>query len=480
GYFAAAMQTQIGSLRSSQDRLMQLSAQLDHSAHHDSLTGVANRQGLQRHLGALLDGQDEGAAEVRLVHIDLDKFKLINDTYGHPVGDSVLKQAAKMMTDEFGDQELVARLGGDEFVIVSKCASDPSHTDLQHRCDRLIARLRQPIFVNGIECRIGASIGYVVADASDCCIETLITNSDLALYAAKGDGGQCARRFDASMRAKLEEHRIFSVQVEEALAEDRICCVLQPQVCLQTGEVTGVEGLGRIRSHTGQLLVPAQILPVLTEMGRLPEFDFKVMQRSLDALISIRAAGLNMPHVSINASGESLRSLDYTATLCTELDRRGLRRDDIVVEILESTLIESVDDTAAKSIAALLEAGITTLMDDFGSGHATITNLLKLNLDGMKLDQSLVAIIENEKAQEVVKGVYGIAINLGLTVIAEGVETPQQFAILRDIGFETVQGFGICEPIEPAAFETWLRDYGKSHVRKLQADLHNYRNANIA
>lgn len=470
GYFAAAMQTQIKSLRASRQRLMQLSEQLDHAAHHDALTGLSNRTGLQRHLESLLGDESAKKGLVCLIHVDLDKFKAINDTYGHPVGDAVLGKAAAIMKDHFREEDFVCRVGGDEFVIVPDHAFDEAQP-VQERCDRLIKRLRAPITVDGIECRIGASIGFVLAERRNCTIDGLMINADLALYESKRDGGTRAHQFDSSLREKLHAYRAFADKVEEALLADRVCCVLQPQVCLQTGEVTGVEGLGRMRGDDGEMMMPGDILPVLSEMGRLREFDFKVMQCSLDALIKLRTAGLRVPHVSINASAESLRSPDYVSGLIAELERRQLHPDDIVVEIMESTLIESMDDAAAKSITGLLKAGITAIMDDFGSGHATISNLLKLDLDGLKIDRSLISNLEDNRVLQVVKAVLDLSHNLGLSVIAEGVETPQQFATLRRLGCQTVQGFGICKPIEVDAFKAWLRDYGTSDVDELQGQL---------
>ncbi|MCR9270733.1 MAG: EAL domain-containing protein [Hyphomonadaceae bacterium] len=471
GYFAHAMQTQIRSLRSSQDRLMQVTGQLDHSAHHDSLTSVANRQGLQRHVETLLSGLDPTERKICLIHVDLDKFKSINDTYGHPVGDAVLINAAQIMTAEFNENALVARVGGDEFVIASSERAGTPDEELQVRCNRLIALLKAPMIANGVECRIGSSIGFATSQGRKCSMDSLMTDADLALYEAKREGRGQARAFTPDLRVKLEQNRSFMLAIEEALEDDRVCCVLQPQVCLRTGRVTGLEGLGRIRSETGALLPPAQILPMLTEMGRLAEFDFKVMQKTLDALVELRATGAHVPCVSINASSVSLRSPDYVTRVQAELEARGLTTKDVIVEILESTLIESADDAALTSIARLREAGIRALMDDFGSGHATISNLMKLELDGLKIDRSLIADIESQKTLEVVKAVCGLARNLKLTVIVEGVETAQQFAILRSIGCEAVQGFGICHPLELPAVKAWISSYGASNVHQLQAQL---------
>lgn len=468
GYFAHAMQTQIASLRSFQDRLMDASKQLQHAAHHDSLTGAANRQGLKAQLNDLLAGLCRNSHNICFIHVDLDEFKSINDTFGHPVGDEVLKNSARIMGAEFDQNALVGRVGGDEFVIIQLIPKDTPASEVSEQCDRLVMLLSAPMDANGVECRIGASIGFVVSGLSECTLDSLWIDADLALYEAKRAGKRNARLFVPAMREKMERDHQFKTIVESALDEDRVRCVLQPQVDLRTGEIRGVEGLGRIRCSEGELLLPAQVLPVVTEIGRLSEFDIKVMQCSLDALVSLRATGLSIPYVSVNASAHSLRRPDYVALVCAELSARALTTSDIVNEILESTLIESANDNAVTSINRLREAGIRAIMDDFGSGHATISNLLKLELDGLKIDRSLVASIESDKALEAVKAIHGLASGLSLTVIAEGVETVHQHNVLREIGLEAIQGFGICKPMGPSDLADWLREYGTSPAREIR------------
>ena len=474
GYFAHAMQTQIHTLRDSQSRLVEASEQLDRAAHHDSLTGVANRQGLHRHLDRLLSSQSKSDTQIFLAHVDLDKFKSINDTYGHPVGDAVLIQAAQTMSSAFDEEALVARVGGDEFVIVTALPKTTRAEEAQRLSDDLVSLLKAPIMANGIHCQVGASIGFVTAPRHACSIDSLMTDADLALYDAKRGGRGRAHAFRPAMRSQLEQDRVFRIEVEGALAAERVTCVLQPQVCLNTGAVIGMEGLGRIRSQSGDLLTPDLILPVLTEMGRLEEFDHLVMKHSMDSLLALRAAGHAMPYVSINASAQSLRSLNYVNLILEELDARGLSAEDVVVEILESTLIESADDAAARSISALRNASIKTIMDDFGSGHATMSNLLKLELDGLKIDRSLIADLEDRKTLKLVRAVHTLAVDLDLEVIIEGVETPQQFAMLRSIGCESIQGFGISRPLERDAFIDWMQSYGGSTVGNLQEKLRQH------
>lgn len=471
GYFAHAVQIQIRTLRTSQGKLLEASEQLDYSAHHDSLTGLANRKGLHRYLELVL-GEIPGAnTQLFLAHVDLDWFKSINDTYGHPVGDAVLKNVATTMRNASFDGSLVARVGGDEFVIVSVVPATLSASEAQNHCERLVALLKAPMVAEGVRCRVGASIGYVLSNGHDHTIGSLMTDADLALYDAKRDGRGRACAFDATMRSQLEQDRVFRIELDEALNEDRVICMVQPQACLRTGRLVGVEGLGRIRSRSGDLLMPNVVVPILTEMGRLADFDFQVICQSLDALVALRREGADIPYVSVNASAQSLRSVDFVLRIQSALEVRGLGTNEVVVEILESTLIDSSDDAAVSSITRLREAGIKTIMDDFGSGHATISNLLKLNLDGLKIDTSLVADLENPRTFQVVRAVHTLAMDLDLSVVMEGVETPKQFSILRQLGCETVQGFGICKPMEREAFAEWIRDYGGSRVSELQSRL---------
>eukprot|EP00903_Cladosiphon_okamuranus_P002825 g2823.t1 len=473
GYFAHAMQKQIGSLRESQDKLLSATEQLDHSAHHDPLTALANRQGLHRFLEQVFSSTSDTDHTIFLAHIDLDKFKSINDTHGHPVGDAVLINTAQIMRDEFGEGSIVARVGGDEFVIVTLLANPVDPSEAQALSDRLVGLLNAPMVANGIHCQVGASIGFVTAAPNACSIDTLMTDADLALYEAKRDGRGTARAFTPLLREALERDRVFRIEIEDALETGRVTCVLQPQINLTTGQVIGMEGLGRIEDKGGALLMPGMILPILTEMGRLVDFDHQVMCRSLDALVSLRETGLDIPYVSINASAQSLRSKDYTTRLSEALDARHLCPDDVIVEILESTRIESSDDPAAKCIDALRELGIKTIMDDFGSGHATISNLLKLDLDGLKIDRSLIADLQNKKTLKLVQAVHGLAREFDLEVIIEGVETPEQFARLKQIGCEMIQGFGICKPLKQSDFEAWMKDYGRPKIDGLQRQIRN-------
>ena len=472
GYFASNSKEKISSLVDAQQQVVEASAQLQHAALQDALTGIANRQCLQQHIDKTLTGSDHAHDQICVIHIDLDHFKEVNDTHGHPVGDGVLRIAAERMSNAIGKDDLVARIGGDEFVIVTiKSSSIPART-VQTLCEEVISQINRPMLVNGIECHVGASIGYIISDRTGSSTESLIANADIALYESKRCGRGIARQFTGAMRETIETKRSLVSDLTRAFDEDRISCVLQPQVCLQTGKLFGMEALGRIRHEDREsMMLPAEFLSVMEDVGLIDAFDKRVLRKALDALVGFRAQGFTIPSVSVNASAKSLRSEHYVTAIELELAERGLSADSLVVEVLESTLIEDRDDVAAKTIERLSATGIKTVIDDFGSGHTSVWALLELQLDGVKIDRSLITNIDCDRSRTVVEAVLKLAKGLNLAAVVEGIETPQQYTALQSMGCDAAQGYGICKPLDIEAFGEWLDAYGRSEVTRLQLPL---------
>lgn len=474
-YFGHDSKEKINSLTEVQSQLISASEQLRHAALHDTLTGIANRQYLQRHIETKLGEQDAEHDQICVIHIDLDRFKEVNDAHGHPVGDGVLRKAAERMVKASGSDDLVARIGGDEFVIVTTKSSQAPASTVQSLCETMIEQISRPILVNGIECRVGASIGYIISDRACSSTESLIANADIALYESKRCGRGVAHQFTGAMREDVESQRTLVSDLKLAFEEDRITCALQPQVCLTTGALLGMEALGRIRRHAdNELMLPGEFLDIMENVGLIDAFDERVMGKALDALLDLRNRGFDIPYVAVNASARSLRSAHYVETMQRELSARGLTGESIVVEVLESILIEDRDDLAAKTIENLSQAGIKTVIDDFGSGHASMWALLELQLDGIKIDRSLIANIECERSRTVVDAVLKLSRGLNLTSVVEGIETPQQYAALKSMGCEAAQGFGICRPMELNRVSTWLEEFGRSDVADLQGSLRQF------
>ena len=472
GYFASDSKEKINSLIAARQQVVDASEQLRYAALHDTLTGIANRQYLQQHIDAQLIGSESKYDQICVIHVDLDHFKEVNDTHGHPVGDGVLRIAAERMTNTIDDEDLAARVGGDEFVIVRMKSSRAPAEKIQALCENIIEQINRPMLVNGIECHVSASVGYIISDCVGSSTESLIANADIALYESKRCGRGIARQFTGAMRETIETKRSLVSDLTRAFEEDRISCALQPQVCLQTGQLFGMEALGRIRhQQDDSLMVPAEFLGVMEDVGLIDAFDQRVLKKALDALVGFRAKGFKIPNVSVNASAKSLRSEQYVANIEFELMARGLSADSLVVEVLESTLIEDRDDVAAKTIERLSASGIKTVIDDFGSGHASVWALLELQLDGVKIDRSLITNIHCDRSRTVVEAVLKLAKGLDLAAVVEGVESPQQYATLQSMGCDAAQGYGICKPLDLDAFGDWLDAYGRSEVARLQSPL---------
>ncbi|MFN3214792.1 MAG: putative bifunctional diguanylate cyclase/phosphodiesterase [Henriciella sp.] len=471
-YFASDSKEKITSLADAQTKLIEASEKLRHAALHDTLTGIANRQNLQQHIDDALRCSHPTDDQICVIHIDLDHFKEVNDAHGHPIGDGVLRKAAERMQNACGPDDLVARIGGDEFVIVTTKSSSVPAQHIQDLCETIIQQIKRPIFVNGIECHVGASVGYIISDRACSSTESLITNADVALYESKRAGRGIARQFTGAMREDVHSQRTLINDLKLAFEEDRITCVLQPQISLSTGALLGMEALGRIRRSDGDgLMVPVEFLDTMESVGLIHDFDERVMCKALDALIELRAQGFEIPSVSINASAKSLRSKHYVEIIERELAARSLSHDCLVVEVLESILIENRNDLAAKTIEKLSNVGIKTVIDDFGSGHTSMWALLELQLDGVKIDRSLIANIECHRARTVVEAILKLSQGLELPAIVEGIETPQQYATMQSLGCDAAQGYWICKPAELPEFGDWLREFGRSEVERLQESI---------
>ncbi len=466
-HFARDSDALVRSLMGAQGTLFAMAKRLEFAAYHDPLTGLANRKKLKGHLDALLAGEIDLEDRICVIHVDLDKFKEVNDELGHAVGDGVLRRTAAIMREHFAAGDLIARVGGDEFVIVATLHRSEPIDIAQDLCDTLIERIKQPMSVNGVECQVGASAGYVFADKGCSSAETLIANADIALYDAKRLGRGHALHFTLGMREGLEHRRDVIAGVEQAIHESRVVCLLQPQICLRTGQVLGVEALGRIRTRANDLLTPDVFLDLAEEIGVIDIFDRMVTRRALEALSDLRAAGHRLPHLSINASAKSLRRAHYLDDLLGAIAQHGFQNEDVTVEVLETVVMEDEKDRAAQTIRSMKEAGIRAVLDDFGVGYTSIGVLAKVAFAGIKIDRSLIADPQNARSIQVLKAIRGMARELGLSTVIEGIEEPRQFALAQSLAFDIAQGFDICRPLETEALKVWLAGYGRSPVNSL-------------
>ena len=453
-----------GKLFASKVRLMQAARDSVRQAETDMLTGLANRNRLMHVLSGpdLLNQPDARGRVLGVLHVDLDRFKEVNDTLGHAAGDRVLVMAAAAMCDAVGQKDLVARLGGDEFVIVSR--SDRDGRELGELAQKVLTALRKPMQVGNNTVDIGASIGLALAGDVGTTADNLISNADMALYEVKRNGRSGVMAFNTSMRRAEERRRHLLADIRDAAADKAFTPVFQPLVSLETGHFSGFEMLARWVHPTLGQIEPEEFIRLAVEAGVSDLIDTVVRKSGLKILRQLRDDGWDAPKMSFNASARTIGHPDLVPILMDELDALSLKPADLVLEVLENDLLTLGDDVALASITDLNKAGFAVHLDDFGDRVGSITSLLRLPIQGIKIDASLIRQIDNEACRAILTSAISAARELGLTTIAEGVETPRQFAQLRRAGCDAAQGFGISAPLAYDGLVDFMKGYGQAPV----------------
>ncbi|WP_155123618.1 MULTISPECIES: bifunctional diguanylate cyclase/phosphodiesterase [unclassified Actinoplanes] len=419
------------------DEQAALQRKLAYRAGHDSLTGLANRE-------LLLEQLATPAVRDRphcLLLCSLDGFKAVNDAYGHPVGDEVLRQLAGRLLLFAPEAVLVARLGGDEFALL---LTDPAGAaDLAARVLDTISRV--PVSVDERRIHLCGSAG--VADGvPGNPPSAVLGDADLALRAAKLAGGARLARFDERLRAEQSERACLAAGLRQALADETLFLHYQPVVDPVSGRMSGVEALMRWR-RDGELVPPGVFIPVAEQTGLIGPIGLRALR-----LACARAAGWHRRdgiYVTVNVSTHQLRDPDFADTVLAILAETGLPPAGLVLEITESVLIDAADTPV---LGRLREHGIRIAIDDFGTGYSSLAYLRQLPVDILKIDRSFISDVSFTKA------ILELARSQGLITVAEGVETPEQAAVLRDLRCDLVQGYHFGRPAEPAAIESWIRE----------------------
>jgi diguanylate cyclase (GGDEF)-like protein len=431
-------------------------ARIEHNALHDSLTGLPNRRYLDEVLTtrAASYGGD-GAA---LLHIDLDRFKQINDTLGHAAGDAVLVHAAKVLQASVAREDFVARIGGDEFVVV--CSAQSGQTGLADLSGRLIEQMRVPVVYEGHQCRCGISIGIAVEEGGIFDPKRLLINADIALYRAKARGRSRYEFFTEALQAEVVTTKRLADEILNGLERNEFTAHYQPQFDAATHDVVGVEALARWRHPTAGLRAPAHFLAIAEELNVVSAIDRLVLEQALADLASWQKAGLPVPRVSVNVS---LRRL-HDEQLIEGLTKLDIAPGTVSFELVESIFLDESDEILAWNIDQLKELGIDIEIDDFGTGYASIVSLQNLKPKRLKIDRQLVDPIVADPAQRrLLASIIDIGKSLGIEVLAEGVETMEHARLLRQLGCDLLQGYAFAKPMaagELAAFlaaEPWRK-----------------------
>lgn len=444
----------VGNVRDITERA-EAAAQLSWQAFHDGLTGLPNRGLLMDRIDQALERSRRRGERVALLFVDLDRFKHVNDERGHDAGDRLLVEVAARLQGAVRSGDTVARLGGDEFVVVAEGGDD---TDVDLLADRIRATLAEPVVVDGVPQAVSASIG--VAHDAGHPPERLLRDADAAMYRAKERGRNRVEVFNEALRVAAQRRSTVEGRLRRALDHGLVEVHHQPIVSLDDGRVVGTEALMRVPTPDGRLDPPREYVEVAEDRGlmvALGEAVLHVVGRHLAGWRAGAASGA-VPFVAVNVSARQLASRSFAARLADTVDRHGLRPEDLVLELTEATVI-GADRTTGRTVDDLHEMGVRIWLDDFGTGYSSLAYLKRFPMDALKLDRSFVAGLgEDHSDTEIVRAVMALGRSLGLTVVAEGVETPQQLAALRQLGCRWAQGFLLGAPGPPDRLDTTRRD----------------------
>jgi diguanylate cyclase (GGDEF)-like protein len=432
----------------------QAEERLTAQALRDGLTGLANRTLLRDRIDLALDTLPADGSGVAVLFCDLDDFKRVNDTAGHTTGDTVLVEVADRLRALLHPEDLGARPGGDEFVVLRPRAVDAAAAE--GLAADVLAALEEPLLVNGVPFSLGASIGIAWGTAG-ATADDLLRDADAAMYAAKAGGKRRAVVYSDEHRARAT--RAVRVEGELRHAADRgeLDVHLQPVVDLVDGRVVAAEALVRWNHPERGVLAPGEWLDVAESTGLMPKVGAWVLRRSCELAMRWPEDGdRGAPAVHVNVSARQLEVPGYVGTVLATLEETGLAPERLVLEFTE-THLDQVSDVLLADLAVLRRAGIGLAADDYGTGYSPLTRVIELPISMLKIDRQFVAaMLVDPRSQAIITTIVGLAESLGLTLVAEGVETPEQEQALRDMGCPAAQGYLWSRPLPPAEFRSWL------------------------
>ncbi|HBM08482.1 bifunctional diguanylate cyclase/phosphodiesterase [Pseudomonas sp. Choline-3u-10] len=427
-------------------------ARIEHISQHDALTGLANRHRLNHFLSTCLSDGMSGESPVFVLALDLDRFKPINDTFGHAAGDVVLREVASALTSGTRETDLVARLGGDEFIVV---ATDCRTLEQAERlCLRLIEQINQPIRIGANEVSVGASIGIVSAPYDGLIADDLLRYADIALYEAKSSGRNLFRFYEPAMNERIMERRQLEMDMRQALRRHEFRLDFQPRYDAPSQTIVGAEALVRWQHPIRELLSPACFIPLAEETGLIVELSDWVLR---EACLNALSWGDELM-VSVNLSPVEFQRSDLVDRVAKVLEGTGIAPHRLELEITESVMLEDAA-SALTTMNQLKALGVRLSMDDFGTGYSSLSYLRSYPFDGIKIDRSFISELDQSQSSEaIVHAIVSMGHALSLTVTAEGIETVAQLGKLTELACDQAQGFYLGRPMSPLLFQQVLAD----------------------
>ena len=443
-----ALMTDITSLKETQTRL-------DFLAHHDALTELPNRLLFNDRLHHAIEHARREGHSLALLFIDLDRFKNINDSLGHHVGDLLLIEAAHRLRTLVRRADTLARLGGDEFVILMEAAT--SHLAAVHFADKIVEAIKQPFTVSGMELHIGCSIGITIFPEDGDDATSLLKNADAAMYRAKEAGRDGHVRYSAELSESMRNKMELDNALRSAVRMGDFELHYQPIVDISQGRVVACEALIRWPGGPETAHTPDLFIPVAEETRLIVPLGEWVLREALARQRAWRDAGLGLEYVSVNISAVQLAQYDFIDRVTALLAEAGVDGSELQIEMTENVLMADVE-LCSRVLAQLREQGVRIAIDDFGTGYSSLSYLKQLPIDNLKIDRSFVRDIPGDASDcAIAAAIIGLAKTLGLEAIAEGIETVEQQDYLARVGCEKVQGYLHAKPMSATDFERFVR-----------------------
>ena len=423
-------------------------SRLHHVAYHDGLTDLANRTCFHERLGVAVENSRVDAnVRFAVMFLDLDRFKIVNDSLGHIAGNALLREVAQRLRACVRPNDLVARLGGDEFAVLLEKLHDADQG--LRLAERVLQALTVPAWINGTEVLPGASVGITFSDLGYRTADEVLRDADLAMYEAKGAGRGRVALFDSSMHERVAEKLALEADLRRAIGEGQLAVHFQPLYRLDPYEIYGFEALVRWTHPVRGPVSPAIFIALAEETGHVEALTSWVIDHAVGQLGEWHRAAPSCEHLGmhVNISGRDLARSDLSEVVGTALAKHGVAADKLTLEITETTLMGRLD-TALETMRPLRETGVRFSIDDFGTGYSSLAYLSTLPIDSLKIDRSFVmALHEKPQHVEIVRAVCNLGQSLGRKVIAEGIETAEQLATLRELGVPIGQGYLLSRPL---------------------------------
>ena len=437
---------------SREQELERTKAELHHAANHDVLTGLSNRAAFQANADSALQAH----GKLGVMYIDLDKFKIVNDTLGHAAGDAILVHVAQAIQEALPPGSVSCRVGGDEFLCA--CPGVGDLAALEYMADNLLERITKPLTwdTNTLDAR--ASIGLASVINTDTSIDELIRMADFALYEAKVPGVQAIMRYDASLHMRKVAEKTLINDFVAALDNGQLEFLFQPIIGAPDMAPIGFETLVRWRRGEDELILPGQFLDIASRLKRLPDIDFQAATAAAELTHELRSRGHALCG-AFNVAPDTLGQSDFLHQIQRLLDDHDLPTDALNIEVLETTLFgpDAGDSPAARCISMLRKMGVKVFLDDFGTGYAGLAHLGQLDVSGVKIDRSLSKDVSSHRPARLIAGsILQLCHELSIEVCVEGIETPDQANFFNNHGCDRFQGFGIARPMDKDAFLDWI------------------------